>query len=232
MIGETLVIVSLQPAFILHRRPFRETSLLLDVFTREYGRVSLIAKGVKSARSKWRGVLEPFSPLLITYRGKTELMHLQLAEPTGIPVFLKKNNLTIGFYLNELLIKLLQKQDPHPILFDAYQEMIFHLAKNPLDQKTLRLFEKKLLEEIGYGLPFKQIEENQFYYFCGEQGFVSCSQNETIRKIPIFSGKNLLALHTEELDDSNVLQDAKKILRFVIAHVLGNKTIQSRKLFR
>lgn len=224
--------VHLQPAFILHRRPFRETSLLLDVFTREYGCVSLIAKGVKSARSKWRGVLEPFSPLFITYRGKTELMNLQIAESAGFPVFLQKNNLTVGFYLNELLIKLLQKQDPHPILFDAYQDMIFYLAKNPLDQKILRLFEKKLLEEIGYGLPFKQIEANQFYYFCGEQGFVSCSQNETISKIPIFSGKNLLALHTEELDDLNVLQDAKKILRFVIAHVLGNKTIQSRKLFR
>lgn len=224
------MIANLQPAFILHRRPFRETSLLLDVFTQEYGRVSLIAKGVKSPRSKWRGILEPFLPLLIAYRGKTELMHLQIAEPAGVPVFLQKNNLTVGFYLNELLIKLLQKQDPHPMLFNAYQNMIFHLAKNQLDQKTLRLFEKKLLEEIGYGLPFKHIEADQFYRFCGEQGFVLCSQNETIKKTPIFSGKNLLALCAGELNNSNVLQDANKILRFAIAHVLGNKTIQSRKL--
>lgn len=218
----------LQIAYILHRRPFRETSMILDVLTREQGRISLIAKGVRTSRSKWRSVLQPFSPLLISWRGKTELMTLLTAESQGHSVFLQGDCLNAGFYLNELLIKLFQKCDPHPALFDAYESTIQQLASHTLNQKILRLFEKKVLEESGYGLQFKDIKSDMYYRFYGDVGFMQC---ELSNDIHIFSGTSLLALSSENLNDIKILKDAKRLLRLALAHILGSASIQSRKLF-
>src|SRR5207253_3115583 len=106
--------ISLQPAFILHHRPFRETSVLLDVFSEEYGLVSLVAKGVRTHRSKLKALLQPFVPLLVSWQGKSELMNLVSAEARTTPFQLHGDCLLSGFYLNELLVRLLQKEDPHP----------------------------------------------------------------------------------------------------------------------
>ncbi|HSW69916.1 MAG TPA: DNA repair protein RecO [Gammaproteobacteria bacterium] len=229
--------ISLQPAFILHHRPYRETSLLLDILTRDHGRISLIARGVRKNRSKLRPLLQPFSPLLLSWQGKTELMTLQTAESQGIPISLCGECLLSGFYLNELLMRLLQKQDPHPQLYTIYHHTLLELAQSTLQQKHLRLFEKKLLNELGYGLQLdhsipdrKPFLPDQLYQFHPEQGFGPCDQNPL--QNTTFSGKSLLALASEQLEDEESLLEIKRLMRIALGILLGPKPLQSRKLFR
>ncbi len=228
--------ISLQPAFILHHRPYRETSLLLDVFTEEYGRIALIAKGVRKNRSTLRALLQPFSPLFISWQGKTELMTLQLAEPQGAPIQLRAECLLSGFYLNELLLRLLQKQDPHPQLYTIYHRTLLELERAELQQKHLRLFEKKLLDELGYGLQLqhtipdgKAFLADRFYRFYPEQGFELSESN--VSQGMVFSGKNLLALAAEQLDDQDALREIKRLMRLALGDILGPQPLHSRKLF-
>lgn len=228
--------ITLHPAFILHHRPYRESSLLLDVLTQDHGRISLIAKGVRKNRSPLRALLQPFFPLLLSWQGKSELMTLSQAEPQGAPIQLQAECLLSGFYLNELLIRLLQKHDPHPELYTIYQDTLLELERAELQQKHLRLFEKKLLEELGYGLQLqhtipdgKAFLAGQFYRFYPEQGFELCESNEA--QGMIFPGKSLLALAAEQLDDAEVLRDAKRLMRTALGILLGPQPLHSRKLF-
>lgn len=230
--------ISLQPAFILHTRPYRETSLLLDVLTRDYGRIALIARGIRKNRSKTKPLLQPFYPLLISWQGKTELMTLQHVEPQAIPVPLQGECLLSGFYLNELLMRLLQKQDPHPQLYTIYYETLLELVSVPLQQKYLRLFEKKLLDELGYGLqldhsiPDRQtFLTNQLYRFYPEQGFERYQGHENQPQGTLFLGKSLLALAAGELEDEDSLREIKRLMRMVLSVLLGPKPLQSRRLF-
>ncbi|MEO8402668.1 MAG: DNA repair protein RecO [Gammaproteobacteria bacterium] len=230
--------IPLQPAFILHHRSYRETSLLLDVFTEEYGRIGLVARGVRQSRSKWRGLLQPFVPLLVSFQGKTELMTLQNAEPQGIPIHLQNECLLSGFYLNELMVRLLQKHDPHPQLYTIYRHTLLELERAELQQKHLRLFEKNLLIEIGYGLQLqstisdgKPLLADRFYRFYPESGFELANSSQNEPKNWIFSGKSLLALRAEQLDDPESLQDAKRLMRLALGVLLGSEPLHSRKLF-
>ena len=220
--------ISLQPTFILHHRPYRETSLLLDVFSSEHGRVSLIAKGVRKARSISRGLLQLFSPVLLSWQGKSELMTLTTVESQSIPIQLQGTALLSGFYLNELLIRLLPKHDPHPQLYTIYQHTLLELERGNSQQKHLRLFEKKLLEELGYGLQFKEVMPDQFYLFYPEQGFVLSENND---EGIVFSGKSLLSLAAEQLEDAESLRDAKRLMRLALHALLGSQPLHSRKLF-
>jgi DNA repair protein RecO (recombination protein O) len=224
--------IHLQPAYILHQRPYRETSLLLDVFTRDHGRLSLIARGVRKQKSLLRGILQLFNPLLISFQGKSELMTLSSAELNGAPSMLRGNCLLSGFYLNELLIRLLQKNDPYSQLYTVYQHTLLELHHVKLQQKTLRLFEKKLLAELGYGLQLDQaqLEADNYYRYFPEQGFVLCDKTETEPQYMIFSGKSLLAMATEQLDDETILKDAKRLMRLTLESLLGSQPLQSRKL--
>jgi len=229
--------LSLQPAFILHHRPYRETSLLLDVFTRDHGRVSLIARGVRKNRSKMRPLLQPFYPLLLSFQGRTELLTLQTVEPRGIPIDLREDSLLGGFYLNELLMRLLQKQDPHPELYTIYQDTLLELGRTPLQQKHLRLFEKKLLDALGYGLQLhhsipdrKAFLGGRTYRFYPEQGF-ELVEGESDVSNTLFSGNSLLALASGNLDDEEILRDVKRLMRIALGVLLGPKPLQSRKLF-
>ncbi len=226
--------ISLQPAFILHHRPYRETSLLLDVFTKDYGRIALIARGVRKNRSQMRALLQPFRGLWVSWRGKTELMTLDGVEAQSMPILLQGECLLSGFYLNELLIRLLQKQDPHPQLYTIYQETLLELSQATLDQKYLRLFEKKLLDELGYGLQLQHaFLADQLYRFHPEQGF-ELYQGETNEADPlIFQGKSLVVLATGQLDqaDADSLKEIKRLMRIALGIVLGPKPLQSRKLF-
>jgi len=224
--------ITLQPAYILHHRLYHETSLLLDVFTQDVGRVSLIARGVRSGRSKLRPILQPFQPLVVSFQGKTELQTLTVAEAVGPPLQFPGKLLLSGFYLNELLIRLLQKHDPHPGLYTIYQNTLLELQLAKMQQKALRLFEVKLLTELGYGLQLrydcvtgKEISTQAFYAFFPEQGFKQTESAEG------FSGRALLALANEQLDELEVLREAKRIMRVAMGSILGWQPLNSRKLF-
>lgn len=222
--------ISLQPAFILHHRPYRETSLILDLLTQDYGRIALVARGVRTQRSPLRALLQPFRPLLISWQGKGELMTLISAESNGLPIQLRGECLLSGFYLNELLTRLLQKQDPHSQLYTIYQETLLELQQSQLEQKVLRLFEKNLLTQLGYGLQIEKIAAEEYYYFYPDQGFKACEEKNA-NSAMTFSGKNLLAFAAEQLDDQEVLRDAKRLMRLALNFLLGTKPLHCRELF-
>lgn len=230
--------VLLEPAYVLHRRSYRESSFLVDLFTKQHGRLTVIAKGVRKARSSTQGLLQPFNPLLVSFAGKGELMSLMHVETNESVRHLRGNCLFAGFYLNELLMCLLEKWDAHPGLYAAYEKALVGLYDGILAQKTLRSFEKCLLQELGYGLlPKSDISlHNTFssdknYRFIPEQGFVLCEQVPTSGNSTIFSGKSLLAIAKEDWQEEETVQDAKRLTRFVLAPLLGARPIYSRKLF-
>lgn len=231
--------VQLESAYVLHRRPYRETSFLVDIFTPEHGRLTLIAKGVRQAKSQTQGLLEPFVPLLISWSGKTELMSLTAVEARGEVRRLHAECLFAGFYLNELIMSLLEKWDPHARLYQAYERAIIALQEGRLEEKVLRSFEKCLLEELGYGmLPTSMSEldntfqHDKYYRFIPDQGFIlSELGDQSQAKSNIFSGKSLVAIAREDWSDDDVLSDAKRLMRFVLSPLLGGKEIYSRKLF-
>jgi len=228
--------VVLQPAFILHTRSFRDTSLLVDLFTLQYGRISTIARGVRSAKSKSRGLLLPFIPLLASWSGKSELMTLGKIEANGLAYDLSGKKLLSGFYLNELLVRLLARHDPHPDIFHAYQDTLSSLQNVKDVQIALRLFEKQLLAKIGYGLQLtkdiqgKPIAAGQYYYYEQERGFIKCQKDLNINTQSIFSGENLLAFHDNKFKDISALREIKYLMRFIFDHLLDNKPLKSREL--
>lgn len=227
---------SLQPAFVLHSRPFNETSSLLDVFTGNYGRIKLIARAARSSRSRFRGVLRPFNPLLISWVGKTELMSLTAVEHYAPAYDLSGAALLSALYLNELLVKLLLPGDPHVALFNAYQDALQQLEHPVTLEKSLRLFEKKLLDELGYGLTLDQeaesgvavIPEGSYQYLWG-QGLRK--ENACAKHALVFQGRQLLAFHQERLENKEDLRCAKRLTRYAINVLLGEKKLKSRDLF-
>lgn len=224
--------VSLQPAFVLHHRPYRETSMLVELFTKEHGRISVIARGVRTQKSRIRALIQPFVPLLVSWQGKTELMTLGSIETNQTPIMLKGDCLLSGFYLNELLMRVLHKHDPHPELYTIYHETLLELQSDQLQHKTLRLFEKNLLEALGYGLQLQyDIEPEKYYCFFPEQGFKIYQDNDDINQALIFPGKSLIALANETLADEESLRDAKRLMRLAFAPLLGSQPLHSRKLF-
>lgn len=229
----------LQSAYVLHRRPYRETSFLVELFTPEYGRLSAVIKGVRKARSQVPGLLQPFVPLIVSWTGKNELMTLTHVENKAEVKSLQGECLFAGFYLNELLLCLLQKWDAHPNLYSLYENALVALQGPILQEKTLRSFEKNLLEELGYGLLSKShaslhntFSTDCYYRFVIDQGFILIDINDpTQLPINVFSGSSLLAIAREDWQDESVLQAAKRLTRLVLGPLLGNRPIYSRKLF-
>lgn len=229
--------ILLQPAYVLHRRLYRETSFLVELFTLEHGRVTIIARGVRKPRSAAQGLLQPFIPLLVSFAGNGELMTLAHIEANGEAKRLQGECLFAGFYLNELLMCLLQKWDAHAGLYQRYEATLSALQTDKLDQKTLRLFEKKLLEELGYGVLSRADQTNlvteKHYRFVPEIGFVVSELGDPSQsKSSIFSGKSLLAIAKEEWHDEESLQDAKRLNRLLLAPLLGARPVYSRQLFQ
>lgn len=226
--------IFLQPAYILHRRAYRETSFILDLLTLEYGRLSAVIKGVRNSKAGSQGLLQPFMPLLVSWVGRGELMTLTHTELHGEALQLQGECLFAGFYLNELLVALLEKWDPHPGLFKAYQAAVSQLQGKTLDQRVLRTFEKRLMEELGYGILPKSdisrhnIELGRFYRFIPDQGFVPVSGGEGAG---LFSGRSLLAIADEDWLDDEVIRDAKRLTRMILSPLLGARQLNSRKLF-
>jgi DNA repair protein RecO (recombination protein O) len=218
--------IFLHPAFILHSRPYRETSVLLDLLTHEHGRISAVAKGVRTSRSHLKSLLQPFTPLLISWQGKSELVTLTGAEPNGCSTQLKRECLLSGLYLNELLMRVVPKFDPQPQLYTNYQKTLIELQGSRLEQKALRLFEKKLLEELGYGIPLKYVAKTQtsfmaekYYRFHPEHGFEHCELEDEC-DIEVFLGKSLLAIAAEQLEDDICLRDCKRLMRLALAPLI------------
>jgi len=143
--------VNLEPSYVLHARSYRETSLLLEVFSHQHGRLGMVARGARRPKSVFRGLLDPFQPLRLSWSGRGELQTLRDAELAGTAVSLKGDRVLAGFYLNELLIKFMQRDDPHPQLFALYTQTIADLAGDAVEP-VLRRFELGLLRESGYAL--------------------------------------------------------------------------------
>lgn len=229
----------LQRAFVLHRRPYRETSFLVELLTQDHGRMSVIARGVRKRQSSTQGVLQPFNEILASWAGKGELMTLTHVEMTAEPIRLQGECLFAGFYLNELLTALLEKWDPHTQVYAAYATTIRALQTGVLDEKILRSFELRLLEELGYGLLPKTetllqqaFSLDKHYRFISEQGFVPCEdQAGASMASNLFSGNMLYAIARQCWDEPGSLQEAKRLIRLVLTPLLGMRQIHSRQLF-
>ncbi len=225
---------ALQPAIVLHRRPYRDTSLLIEFFTLNNGRISTIAKGAKRSRSRLHSSLQSFQPLLIAYRGKRELQTLTQVELQSPCTHINGVYLIWAFYINELLFRLLAKQDPYPQLFNHYMQLLRSLAENTVTEKHLRLFEYDLLTELGYGLQLhhdtnqQALDANSYYHVTPQQAPQKI--NITVSNAQIYPGSSLLALRSRKLTEENALTDAKRLLRQALQYLLGDQPVKSREL--
>ncbi len=221
--------VSLQPAFVLRRQPYRETSLILDVLTRDHGRVPLLAKGVRKAKSKTLALLQPFVPLALSYLGKSALKTLTHAEASAAPLSLPGLAVYCGFYANELVGCFLHQHDPHPELFADYHQCLRRLAAGLALAATLRGFELALLRHCGYGLQLavdshgQALIGRQRYRLEENNGFQADDQG-------MYSGAALLAISNNEFHHPNVLGEAKRLLRTVIDGHLQGRPLHSRSV--
>ena len=227
--------ISLQPAFVLHGRNFRDTSRLLDVFTEDYGRVSLIAKGARSARSKLQGVLEPFKPLLVSWSGKGEVQTLTGAESVKNSIDLSGKQIMSAYYINELLQRLMTQHDPHPELFTLYKNTLVSFKQNN-EEQVLRRFEKNLLSDIGYALNLNVdvttgdvIDRNQMYYYDIESGPININNIDVLDRFTI-SGQTLLDMSDENYTNIQSKKEAKQLMRIILSHHLGDKPLKTRSL--
>ena len=233
--------VILQPAYVLHTRAYRNTSLLVEVFTAEHGRFCLVARGVRNTRSARAGLLQPFRSLLISWTGRGDLKTLIDVEAGDIILNLRGNLLMSGYYLNELLMRLLHPYDPHETLFDSYQRTLKALSDNAGDRHTeeitLRLYEKSLLDELGYGLILdhevvsgEAIQPEISYQYLLNQGPVANEKKNHVDGIHI-NGSALLSLSSGHFDNDADLAVCKRLMRHVLRELLGDKPLYSRKLY-
>jgi DNA repair protein RecO (recombination protein O) len=227
--------VEFEPAYILHTRPYRETSLILEIFTPGYGRTGLVARGARRPKSPLRGILNSFEPLRLSWIGRGELATLAHAEQGGQSRQLQGDAVMAGFYVHELLIKLLQRHDPHPQLFGHYATLLANLADGYPVEKLLRTFELELLREIGYALSLETdahrhepLQADQLYAFRPDQGAVPIEHQNG--KDLFFLGADLLAIGNLQLDDPACLRNAKRLLRHVLDFHLGGKLLETRRV--
>lgn len=224
-----------QQAYILHQRPYRETSLLLDVLTQKHGRISLIAKGVRRRKRSQTGLLQAYQPLLISWIDRGDLFTLTSMESAAASHQLRGNASLCGMYINELLIRMLAAHDPAETVFLAYQQALTQLAGMGNQEVTLRLFEKQLLIQLGYGLNLgweaetgEAIEDRISYYYIPESGLYRWKKGMNGHPI---SGRSLRQL-SEEIDfDSSGLLEIKQLMRHVFRFYLGDKPLKTRQLF-
>ena len=223
-----------QPGFVLHSYPYKETSLIVDLFTRDFGRIGVVAKGAKRPHSKLRGVLQTLQPLQLSFSGKSELRTLIDAEWVGGLLPLEKTALLCGFYLNELLVKLLARDDAHPKLFDHYVSTLNELAHGEPASNTLRKFERALLKETGVAADLTRctttrspVEAGGQYVVDPERGARSAGQGETW---PIVSGKTLIDMEREDYTDPQTQAQSKQLMRFLLAYHLGGAPLNTRQI--
>jgi DNA repair protein RecO (recombination protein O) len=218
--------IEFQPAWLLSQQPYRETSLLLEVFSRDHGRVGLVARGARGPRSKLRGLLQPFAPLLLSWSEAGELGSLIAAEAGGAAVALSGERVFHGWYLNELLLKLTGRHDTHPGLHRDYGRALAQLP-GAEGEVALRIFEKRLLAELGYGLPLDPaLDPAQRYHFDPERGAQPAAGAQG------YAGSSLLALLHERLQTREALRDARTLLRAALQRQLGGRELETPRLLR
>ncbi|MFM2485756.1 DNA repair protein RecO [Celerinatantimonas yamalensis] len=210
-------------AFVLHRRPFRESSALVQLLSCRYGKLSAVVRVTKDSR----GLLQPFIPLQLNLTGRSALKTASRLEAQSLAFPLFGEALYSGFYLNELLYYLLPEEEPVPTIYQAYQQALLELSANswPL-AAILRQFELTLLTQLGYGLPsVDMLETNQHYQFVPGEGFIDCVPLKTT-----FSGKALQALSAFNRDDAAQLSVAKRVFRIMLDELLAGHKLRSREL--
>lgn len=225
-----------QPGFVLHSYPYRETSLIVEVFSRDHGRLGLVAKGARRPMSQLRGVLMAFQPLLIDWSGGGEMKTLVRAEWQGGQPLLGGQALLCAYYLNELLMRLLPREDPHPVLFRAYGDALRALAAGEGQEVILRRFELALLQELGYGLQLDSdadgapVRPELRYAYIIERGAVPLDEYG-IDDPSVVAGRVLLDMARGDFREPETLAGAKALMRRLIQHYLGGQVLQSRRVF-
>ena len=224
-------------AFVLHSYPFRETSLVLEVFSRQHGRVPLVARGARRPKSALRGLLMSFQPLALSWFGKHELRTLHSAEWQGGQPLLQGTALMCGFYLNELLLNLTARDDPHENLFDYYRETLQRLVQEEDHAATLRCFEKHLLQELGYALLLeheagsnKAIDAGRDYRYVLERGAVPDERD--FSEGLLVAGKTLHDIAVDDYTDVNSARQGKQLMRMLLNHHLGGVVLHTRELIK
>jgi DNA repair protein RecO (recombination protein O) len=242
-----------QPAYVLHTYAYRETSLIVEAFTAEYGRMAMVARGAKRPRSELRGLLQGFQPLLLSWSGAGELKTLQKAEWRGGLPLPGGSALLCGFYLNELLLKLLAREDAHPQLYAHYESALAELVAGNDQAAVLRRFELTLLAELGYALPLAQdaetgaaVEPAARYHYALDRGPVrigasgerngavanhmAAEPQRTPRGPRTVRGATLIALAQRSFPDAETAAEAKRLMREVLDHYLEQRGIESRRM--
>lgn len=236
--------VELAKAFILHTRPYQESSLIVDVFSRDHGRFSGVVKGARRKNSRKQGLLQPFIPLLISWQGKSELKTITQLEYYQPPIVLPGAAVFSGLYLNELLIKMLHKFDPHAAIFDHYRLCLQAIADHDAVEVSLRQFERFILHDLGYGFSFSTaigteagaeltIQPEKFYQFDPQQGFLALhTQPSEKLQAYCFTGQEILAIDRNDLSQKEVRRSAKRLMRMALAQHLGNEPLKSVAMFQ
>ena len=223
----------LQPAFVLHHRPYSESSLLLELFTRDHGRVGAIAKGARRKGGQ-RAILQPFHSLLVSLQGRGELATLTAVETVEEGPLCSPRHYPVGFYLNELVLRLTHRHDPHPQLFQSLANTYKEITSSV--EPALRRFERDLLEAVGYGLTLDHcvdsglaIEADGDYRYQLRHGPVVAAPG--VDGIPV-RGASLLALAGAGEFDPQSLRELKRLMRGLLACHLGDRPLRARELFR
>ncbi|MCK9564170.1 MAG: DNA repair protein RecO [Bacteroidales bacterium] len=221
--------------FVLHTRPYRETSQLVTLFTSGHGRLNAVSRASRQRRGG--NQLRPFCPLRLSWRGRTDLKTLDAAEAAAAPLVLTGEKLFVGLYLNELLARLLHEHDPCPPLFERYHKTLELVVEAAVVEPVLRFFELTLLEDLGYGLRLdvdmdsgEPVTAGQRYLFFPGEGVRAYRPGEPVSHL--FRGEQLLAIAGLNFDSQEVLRSAKRLARLALEPYLGNKPLASRELFR
>ncbi len=223
-----------EPAFVLHSYPFRETSLIVEAFSRSHGRLAIVARGARRPRSVLRGLLMSFQPLELSWFGKGEVRTLHGAERQGGQPLLTGTALLCGFYLNELLLNLMARDDPHEHLFDYYRETLQRLACTEEHAATLRSFERRMLQELGYALPLDReadtgcpLDPSARYRYVAERGALRDSEEG----VPVL-GKTLLDMAADDYSDPDSALQSKHLMRMLLNHHLAGRALHTRQLIK
>lgn len=224
-----------QRAFVLHRREYSESSLLVEFFTEYNGRITLLAKGARRPRSPLKAVLQPFTPLLLRWSGKGDLKTLTKAEPAALTLPMETLSLYSGFYINEVLARVLENQTAYPELFQHYLRCITELATQKQIEPILRTFEFHTLKALGYGVDFTHcaatglpVDPKMTYQFQENQGFIA----SLLQNNQSFLGSDLLAFAQLDFSEKSTQQAAKRFTRIALKPYLGSQPLKSRELFQ
>ena len=229
--------IYLEPAFVLHSRPYQETSLIIDFFTKSYGRLNAIAKGAKRPKSPLRSVLTPACKLVVSMTGKSELKNLSSVEI--VDHFNLRDGISLNsiIYINELISKATEKEDPHENIFLEYEILLRNLNDSKGSEqleKSLRNFELNLLQEMGYGIDLTReaesnmrIDSDTRYRFDPDKGFSSINENDSTQIS--FLGQDVLDFSQGQFEKKTTRDASKIIMRLALDYHLGNKTLNIRK---